>query len=244
MQRCFTDKEWNLIRNPPPAPSTSRTVQKIDAAARTATSPIASASNVHGAPQYPGTPVPCEHEQLRQFYRHWALKESYVKATGEGIVIDLTRIEFSYASREQLDGAQAATVVVDGIPRPEWAFTVFHVDREHYAAVCERRRKVVRKQTEVWLPAGLQSRLIRHGHEKETAASAAEHEIEKETVPEASHDHVADTVPALPTSPRTQRERSAERTAGSEAACGANKVVEVLPFAHLVRRLNDLNRPR
>jgi len=41
-----------------------------------------------------------EADQMLLFNRHWALKESYVKATGTGIVVDLQSLEFRMASME------------------------------------------------------------------------------------------------------------------------------------------------
>ena len=33
-------------------------------------------------------------QQLAAFYRHWSLKESFVKATGSGLTVDLQKISF------------------------------------------------------------------------------------------------------------------------------------------------------
>ena len=58
MRSCFTEKEWALIRNPPPSP-------------RRTTHPD------FGHEDF---------DKMRQFYRHWALKESYLKATGKWLL--------------------------------------------------------------------------------------------------------------------------------------------------------------
>jgi len=34
-------------------------------------------------------------QKLERFYKFWSLKESYVKAIGKGLVLDLQTIEFS-----------------------------------------------------------------------------------------------------------------------------------------------------
>lgn len=134
----------------------------------------------------------------------------FAAGVGEGIGIDLQRIEFSYNGDEQSDGSQAATVTVDGEPRPQWAFTVFHVDAEHYAAVCELRRKVVRNQTPTWLPAGIQTRLLPEGH---TSNKDAHSSLES----------------------------------GATQLCNSKtvdpRVVEIVAFPTLVKRVTELNRP-
>ena len=35
-----------------------------------------------------------EQQQLQQFYQYWSLKESYVKAVGVGLGLDLRRLSF------------------------------------------------------------------------------------------------------------------------------------------------------
>uniref|UniRef100_A0A3Q3KI79 L-aminoadipate-semialdehyde dehydrogenase-phosphopantetheinyl transferase n=1 Tax=Monopterus albus TaxID=43700 RepID=A0A3Q3KI79_MONAL len=40
-----------------------------------------------------------EHQQLAAFYRHWALKESFIKAIGTGLGFNLQRVEFHLSSK-------------------------------------------------------------------------------------------------------------------------------------------------
>jgi hypothetical protein len=44
-----------------------------------------------------------EHGQLCQFYTHWTLKESFVKAIGTGLGFDLQRAEFYYSTMTNTD---------------------------------------------------------------------------------------------------------------------------------------------
>jgi len=36
-----------------------------------------------------------DNKRLERFYKFWSLKESYVKAIGKGLILDLQTIEFS-----------------------------------------------------------------------------------------------------------------------------------------------------
>ncbi len=50
--------------------------------------------------------------QVNQFFRHWTLKEGYIKAVGIGLGFELLRAEFTLDSNN--DDAQFATVKIDG----------------------------------------------------------------------------------------------------------------------------------
>jgi len=67
-----------------------------------------------------------------RFFVLWALKESYVKATGDGIGFGLERIAFQF---DDDDGANKlpcrASVRVDGIALPQWHFSL------RYVVVCD-----------------------------------------------------------------------------------------------------------
>lgn len=65
-----------------------------------------------------------------RFRRFWSLKEAYAKATGEGLGLDLGRCEFTIA-----ENGLRATVAVDGTPRPNWAFFLHPLGREHWVSV-------------------------------------------------------------------------------------------------------------
>lgn len=74
-----------------------------------------------------------EFSQLRKFYLHWALKESYIKAIGVGLGFDLSRAEFRFAD----DGEQPSEVLlyIDGVRQHQWTFSIFEPDAEHCVVV-------------------------------------------------------------------------------------------------------------
>jgi hypothetical protein len=63
----------------------------------------------------------------------WSLKESFVKARGDGIVFDLHRIEFSNVQEVALGTLPSSSlcVAVDSVAAPEWHFDAQFID-EHW----------------------------------------------------------------------------------------------------------------
>ncbi|XP_078602362.1 L-aminoadipate-semialdehyde dehydrogenase-phosphopantetheinyl transferase-like [Branchiostoma floridae x Branchiostoma japonicum] len=78
-----------------------------------------------------------EWEQLKLFYRHWCLKESYVKALGVGIGFELQRIDFHLKTLQVSPGevAQDTQVYIDGTHQPGWLFQESVLDNTHCTAV-------------------------------------------------------------------------------------------------------------
>ncbi|XP_039239411.1 L-aminoadipate-semialdehyde dehydrogenase-phosphopantetheinyl transferase isoform X1 [Pipra filicauda] len=75
--------------------------------------------------------------QLDMFYRHWALKESFIKAIGVGIGFNLQRIEFN-VSPLQLEVGQVykeTKMLLDGEKEEEWTFEETRFDDHHHVAV-------------------------------------------------------------------------------------------------------------
>ncbi|XP_027489701.1 L-aminoadipate-semialdehyde dehydrogenase-phosphopantetheinyl transferase isoform X1 [Corapipo altera] len=75
--------------------------------------------------------------QLDMFYRHWALKESFLKAIGVGIGFNLQRIEFN-VSPLQLEVGQVykeTKMLLDGEKEEEWTFEETRFDDHHHVAV-------------------------------------------------------------------------------------------------------------
>jgi 4'-phosphopantetheinyl transferase len=73
-------------------------------------------------------------ERDRYFFSLWTLKEAYVKATGEGIGIDLTRVSFTL-------GAGAVACRLGGAPADaDWQFQAGAPDAEHALAVALHRQ--------------------------------------------------------------------------------------------------------
>ncbi|EFN81640.1 L-aminoadipate-semialdehyde dehydrogenase-phosphopantetheinyl transferase [Harpegnathos saltator] len=80
-------------------------------------------------------PGKSEMEQISMFCRHWALKESYVKALGVGIVVDLRNIDFRTNSELSKDSVTTDTVLyVDGV-KQNWLFEETLLDSQHCVAV-------------------------------------------------------------------------------------------------------------
>jgi len=76
-----------------------------------------------------------EAEQMSMFYRHWALKESYVKALGVGVFVDLGSIDFRTNSKLSEDSITTDTVLhINGI-KQDWLFEETLLDSRHCVAV-------------------------------------------------------------------------------------------------------------
>ncbi|GAA6229144.1 L-aminoadipate-semialdehyde dehydrogenase-phosphopantetheinyl transferase [Lates japonicus] len=78
-----------------------------------------------------------EHQQLAAFYRHWALKESFIKAIGTGLGFNLQRVEF-HLSSEPLTQGQAlrqTKMHLDEEEEEDWIFEESLLDVDHHVAV-------------------------------------------------------------------------------------------------------------
>ncbi|XP_029458300.1 L-aminoadipate-semialdehyde dehydrogenase-phosphopantetheinyl transferase isoform X2 [Rhinatrema bivittatum] len=78
-----------------------------------------------------------EWSQLDMFYRHWALKESFIKAIGVGVGFNLQRIEFN-ASPVQLEVGKVykeTSMLLDGDEEEGWSFEEIMLDNCHHVAV-------------------------------------------------------------------------------------------------------------
>ncbi|XP_028050848.1 L-aminoadipate-semialdehyde dehydrogenase-phosphopantetheinyl transferase [Monomorium pharaonis] len=76
-----------------------------------------------------------EAEQMSMFYRHWALKESYVKALGVGVFVDLGSIDFRTNSELSEDLITTDTILcINGI-KQNWLFEEILLDSRHCVAV-------------------------------------------------------------------------------------------------------------
>lgn len=76
-----------------------------------------------------------EKERAATFYRHWALKESYVKALGVGITIDLGDICFRTKSGLRVGEVVRDTTLFVGGKRQYWTFEESMLDEKHCASV-------------------------------------------------------------------------------------------------------------
>ncbi|CAM9108980.1 unnamed protein product [Discosporangium mesarthrocarpum] len=83
-----------------------------------------------------------DESRLREFYINWGLKESFIKAVGQGLGFELRRVSFSCLGRE--DGSceeqnhpaqREYKVKVDGNPRVDWVFRSFDLGDGYVACV-------------------------------------------------------------------------------------------------------------
>ncbi|NWR72588.1 ADPPT transferase, partial [Centropus unirufus] len=78
-----------------------------------------------------------ERMQLDMFHRHWALKESFLKAVGVGIGFNLQRIEFHVSPLKLEIGKvyKETKMLLDGEKEEEWIFEEARLDDHHHVAV-------------------------------------------------------------------------------------------------------------
>lgn len=73
-------------------------------------------------------------EQLLNFYRHWCLKESYVKAVGVGIGMNLLSLDFN-VSKTLKDIVTSTQLEIDGKLEDSWRFEEQLLDDQHCVCV-------------------------------------------------------------------------------------------------------------
>ncbi|XP_051252556.1 L-aminoadipate-semialdehyde dehydrogenase-phosphopantetheinyl transferase isoform X1 [Dicentrarchus labrax] len=78
-----------------------------------------------------------EHQQLATFYRHWALKESFIKAIGTGLGFNLQRVEFHLPSDPLTYGQPLSQtrMHLDEEEEEDWIFEESLLDADHHVAV-------------------------------------------------------------------------------------------------------------
>ncbi|TRY81532.1 hypothetical protein DNTS_005816 [Danionella cerebrum] len=76
-------------------------------------------------------------ERLHCFYRHWALKESFIKAIGTGLGFDLQRVEFHITPTQMREGQvyRQTQMYLDDEKEEDWAFEESLLDKDHHVAV-------------------------------------------------------------------------------------------------------------
>lgn len=78
-----------------------------------------------------------EHQQLAAFYRHWALKESFIKAIGTGLGFNLQRVEFHLPSEPLTQDRvlRQTKMHLDEEEEEDWVFEESLLDTDHHVAV-------------------------------------------------------------------------------------------------------------
>lgn len=78
-----------------------------------------------------------EQLQLATFYRHWTLKESFIKAIGTGLGFDLQRVEFRLSPEppSQSRPVRRTTMQLDEEEQDDWVFEESLLDEDHQVAV-------------------------------------------------------------------------------------------------------------
>ncbi|CAK5073750.1 unnamed protein product [Meloidogyne enterolobii] len=86
---------------------------------------------------------PTEQMKMTIFYRYWCLKEAVLKATGQGIVDDLSRYDFRIDTNDRYKQGNfltSTTLLVDNEFQPKWVFEESFVDANHVAATCRTKK--------------------------------------------------------------------------------------------------------
>uniref|UniRef100_A0A8C4RQP8 L-aminoadipate-semialdehyde dehydrogenase-phosphopantetheinyl transferase n=1 Tax=Erpetoichthys calabaricus TaxID=27687 RepID=A0A8C4RQP8_ERPCA len=78
-----------------------------------------------------------ELKQLEMFYRHWTLKESFIKAIGTGVGFNLQRIEFHLSTKQMNveEEKKDTKLLLDGEQEDNWVFEECMLDSNHHVAV-------------------------------------------------------------------------------------------------------------
>lgn len=82
--------------------------------------------------------VASEDDRMRLFYRHWCLKESFVKAIGKGIGYSLQRLSFNVDSKHDIrPGAlrDQTSLDIDNASASNWHFEETMIDENHCVAI-------------------------------------------------------------------------------------------------------------
>ena len=84
---------------------------------------------------------PDEEERMRRFIRMWTLKESWSKADGRGLTIDLRKLDFTCRTeRLRKDRVADDTVLrFEGQPLTDWTFLEYLLDDQHCVAIAINR---------------------------------------------------------------------------------------------------------
>ncbi|MEJ1281224.1 hypothetical protein NN561_012173 [Cricetulus griseus] len=87
--------------------------------------------------------------QLDMFYRHWSLKESFIRAIGVGLGFEMHRLEFDISPLNLNIGQvyKETRLFLDGEEEKECAFEESKIDEQHFVAVALRKPDGSRHQS-------------------------------------------------------------------------------------------------
>jgi 4'-phosphopantetheinyl transferase len=124
MESCFTNTEWDTILDPLKQLSSYSASRKPDLLKMLDTAPESFKKDV-----------------IERFFVHWTLKESFMKATGMGVAIELLRMQFTFVARQEnvlgtslLD--RKARFTIDGQHLEGWTFASYKLENDHIASIC------------------------------------------------------------------------------------------------------------
>ncbi|KAB5550081.1 hypothetical protein PHYPO_G00049610 [Pangasianodon hypophthalmus] len=83
------------------------------------------------------TSAQADWDQLHLFHRHWALKESFIKAIGSGLGFNLQRVEFHISPNQMQEGRVfcQTKMHLDEEEEEDWTFEECLLDVHHHVAV-------------------------------------------------------------------------------------------------------------
>uniref|UniRef100_A0A0C9PZM2 L-aminoadipate-semialdehyde dehydrogenase-phosphopantetheinyl transferase n=1 Tax=Fopius arisanus TaxID=64838 RepID=A0A0C9PZM2_9HYME len=90
-----------------------------------------------------GTMSTPESKQIAMFCRHWALKESYVKALSIGLTVDLKKLDFQTQSDLNDKDVVSDTILYKGEIKENWIFEETLIDCDHCVAVALEMRNEI-----------------------------------------------------------------------------------------------------
>ncbi|XP_053564543.1 L-aminoadipate-semialdehyde dehydrogenase-phosphopantetheinyl transferase isoform X2 [Bombina bombina] len=94
--------------------------------------------------------------QLDMFYRHWALKESFIKAIGVGLGFNLQRIEFEVSPiNMEIGNVYTETKMWLDEEEEQWSFEEAMLDNQHHVAVALGEAKKNQQNPENEISTGI-----------------------------------------------------------------------------------------
>ena len=82
-------------------------------------------------------------EQLAAFFRNWTLKESFVKAVGTGLNLDLQTLDFKVETELMQGKVEDRTKLVRDGKETSWRFEESFLDSEHVVSVCTEEEETI-----------------------------------------------------------------------------------------------------